>query len=166
MDREGKNQKLAEFCELTDFKWTAPCEYHIRGQMYFKDKNGNEVYSEPFTHSLDACFKWLVPRFTEVTHWLATLSLLRDWVEEITVLWPEHEGPAVVLCKRIGRNRGLWGNELRLSDGENFAVRERLHELLRTKRVGLTVDPHWRDILVTDIVEAFEKGVRQGNAPI
>ena len=40
------NEKLAHWLKITHFHWYDPSEYHIHGQMYFQDKDGN-VSSSP-----------------------------------------------------------------------------------------------------------------------
>lgn len=68
-------------------------------------------HSPNFTHSLDACFKWLVPRLLELD-WLPCISLIdfeHLWVAELHQDGPENtiwldskaETPALALCKAI-----------------------------------------------------------------
>lgn len=54
----------------------------------------------PFTESLDACFKWLVPKYLMEFGEDATLELLTEWAQSLILVYSIDQG-AAILCKLI-----------------------------------------------------------------
>jgi len=102
------NKKLAEWAGLTHIQtWQFSDSFHIE----FRASDGMIYFPLAFTESLDACFKWLVPKlkedesfwssydFTEVVAPPAWEVTLCKWGG--TEFVGEAETPALALCLAI-----------------------------------------------------------------
>lgn len=94
MENEELNRKLAEWAGFKRVKYTT---------KIYKYPEGNSNSLPNFTESLDACFKWLAPKF----HYDVLLSHapdLSNWHCDIlgkSVYIGEEKIPALALCKAI-----------------------------------------------------------------
>ena len=85
------NKKLAEWVFPTALDIEV-CDGHI---LVITDKE-TAVIEEYFTQSLDACFKWLVPKVVDEGY-LFLSALFDDWLDELE----EEKEPALALCLAI-----------------------------------------------------------------
>ena len=101
------NKKLAEWA---GFHYQEEDGYHYRGWIYADSLNQSRRYISElnFTQSLDACFKWLVPKIDKTHH----LTIELNWNRFTTELYlldgfgsgkyvGEAETPALALCLAI-----------------------------------------------------------------
>jgi len=97
------NRKLAEWAGL---KVISTMDFKDRGELYieFKDGDGMINFLECFTQSLDACFKWLVPKAQETNE---IQILLPPGTAQRAIVIIGHNAPieaktpALALCKAI-----------------------------------------------------------------
>ena len=107
MNKEALNKKLAEWAGL-EWKMTTGGERCLfdGDDICSPTANNNLV---PFTESLDACFKWLVPRL-----WICNITLEEAIFWDVHVSIPDYHGknkhgngqaldenPALALCLAI-----------------------------------------------------------------
>lgn len=76
MSEQALNEKLLEWAGL----------FCINGQWFFRETKGDmpiaiEYFEPNFIHSLDACFKWLMPEFFRRYGYIKTFKLLRNWAD-------------------------------------------------------------------------------------
>ncbi len=102
IDEQELNKKLAEWRELKDFRIYADHKGNYY-KMQFTDPQHSQMYivCDAFHLSLDACFKWLVPKLKSgVTVYASTDGYsaylgLHDYESE------ETKEPALALCLAI-----------------------------------------------------------------
>lgn len=120
MDKQALNKKLAEWAGVPHITWIA----HDKTQYFLDQSCMTEIKLPDFTDSLDACFKWLVPKLQK-EDWMArvqwsplrdneTGKLISDWtgyaqVYDVTYKrgiryfddWAIAETPSLALCLAI-----------------------------------------------------------------
>ena len=101
MEKQKLNKKLSEWAGLKLAK--EPC---ATGFYLFADEEG-VCYEADFTQSLDACFKWLVPKAIdeimaeqECSSDIAYAILFKKWLQELELIIPE---AALALCLAISK---------------------------------------------------------------
>lgn len=108
-DEQALNEKLAKFAGL-DF-----VKHDITGEGFiYRGEVGNAIfpnlYCDYFTRSLDACFKWLVPKAYEKLSAFAGIYFLplnnaTRWhvhIDGVHEKWSQQEGaPALAFCLAI-----------------------------------------------------------------
>lgn len=106
---EELNKKLAEWAGL-DLKW-GRLEGKDYGKMVlvFNDANGYRQETQAFTQSLDACFKWLVPKVVGGDSYTIDMRTekYQTWAHLIAHYYMDKsydvqdKDPALALCKAI-----------------------------------------------------------------
>ena len=109
MDNQKLNEKLAKWAGLKDVQVFLDHAGRT-AKIQFEKPQHSQVYevTEPFTNSLDACFKWLVPKLSPIyvvtitNHcgydgWGVELSL----IGHNSIFYSEDRTPALGLCLAI-----------------------------------------------------------------
>lgn len=109
---EELNKKLAEWAGFKHGKYRKPVCNHTPRCDYHKDPKGKWIVDYPnFTQSLDACFKWLVPKLGHYSLWHGAVrdKMQPPMGEHNAEVWVGHyygyghskESSALALCLAI-----------------------------------------------------------------
>lgn len=101
------NQKLAEWAGFKEINCKPP--YTVLFLWWLSPKKDRLDKLPDFTTSLDACFKWLVPKLENTHSWIFGKNIngfaMTIWskADVVIIITGEADTPALALCKAIER---------------------------------------------------------------